>query len=531
MEGTLMSTTDTDVIIIGAGHNSLTAALYLLKAGHKVLIVELSDVPGGAAKTAELLEPGFKHDVCATNIGQFLGARVYADFKDQFHKNGFDIVVADQPFANVFPDKQCIRMYTDPAKTIEEFERFSAKDAESWKEMVTYFTRVSPYLFPLLQLPMPSLKLAINLWKMYRKLGLQEVLDLMRILVTPTRGFLSEWFESREAKALICPWPFHLGLSPDCAGGATFSFLESVADHLNGLALSKGGVGNLVNAMVKTIEDGGGKFIYGRRVTEIVVQNGSAQGVKTDDGQTYHAKKGVLANVTPQQFVKLSGKENLPGSFVGRCERYQFGPGTLMIHLTLDRPLEWDAAEDLSDSAYVHIGPYMSDISTSYQQIMQNQLPASPLLVVAQQSKLDRNRAPEGKHVMWVQVRAFPQEVRGDAAGEIHVGSWDDMKEFVADRVVAKIAEYAPSINAIVRNRVVHSPADLENDDPNLVGGDMVGGSHQMHQYLFFRPVSGWSRYKTPIKRLYITGQSTWPGCGLNASSGYLASMEMLKSM
>ncbi len=526
-----MADKDADVIIIGAGHNSLAAALYLQKAGHKVLIIELSAVAGGAAKTADLLEPGFKHDLYATNIGQFLGSRVYADFKGQFHQNGFDIVVANQPFSNVFPDRKCIRMYTDPEKTAAEFERFSAQDARAWAEMVTYFKTVSPYLFPVLQLPMPSLKLAMNFWKMYRRLGLAETLDLMRILVTPTRYFLGEWFESREAKALISPWPFHLGLSPDCAGGATFSFLESVADHLNGLALSKGGVGNLMNAMVATIKGTGGEFMFGQRVSGIIVEKGIARGITTGDGQKYYAKKGVLANVTPHQFVDLVGGEDLPGKFVTRCKNYQFGPGTVMIHCTLDRPLEWEAAEDLRDSAYVHIGPYMSDIATTYQQIMQHHLPTSPLLVVAQQSRLDPERAPAGKHVMWVQVRAFPQKVKGDAGGTIKVGSWDAMKEFVADRVISKIAEYAPSIQSIVRNRVVHSPRDLEDDDPNLVGGDMVGGSHHMHQYLFFRPVSGWSRYRTPIKRLFITGQSTWPGCGLNASSGYLAAMEMIKNI
>lgn len=526
-----MADKDADVIIIGAGHNSLTAALYLQKAGHKVLIVETAKVPGGAAKTAELLEPGFKHDLYATNIGQFLGSRVYADFKDQFHKNGFDIVVAHQPFANVFPDRKCMRMYTDPEKTFAEFDRFSSQDAQVWNEMVAYFKTVSPFLFPVLQLPMPSVKLALNFWTMYRKLGIAEALDMMRILVTPTRGFLDEWFESPEAKALICPWPFHLGLSPDCAGGATFSFLESVADHLNGLALSKGGVGNLISAMVKAVEQGGGQFLLGQRVTKIIVNNGTAQGVMTADGRSYYAGKAVLANVTPRQYLDLVDEKDLPAKFVRGCRRYQFGPGTLMIHLTLDRPLEWEAAEDLSDSAYVHVGPYMSDITRTYEQITQNQLPTSPLLVVAQQSRIDPERAPAGKHVMWVQVRAFPQQVAGDAAGEIKVGAWDAMKESVADRVIHKIAEYAPSIRSIVRNRVVHSPQDLENDDPNLVGGDMVGGSHQMHQYLFFRPVSGWSRYKTPIKKLFITGQSTWPGCGLNASSGYLAAMEMNKSI
>ena len=522
---------DADIIIIGAGHNSLTAALYLQQAGHKVLIIEKSDVPGGAAKTSELLESGFKHDLYATNIGQFLGSRVYADFKDQFHQNGFDIVAGNQPFGNVFPDKKCIRVYTDTNRTIREFERFSTKDARAWNDMISYFTKVSPYLFPILQLPIPSLKMLFHFWKIYRRLGYREMLDMVRLLLTPTRQFLDERFESQEAKALLSPWAFHLGLSPDCAGGATFSFLESAADHLNGLALSKGGVGNLIKAMVSVLEKGGTRFILGQRVKEIVIKKGVAVGVKTADGRTYRAKKAILANVTPRQYVELVNEKDLPEKFVSRCKTYQFGPGTLMIHLTTNQPLQWEAAEDLTDTAYVHIAPYMSDISDTYSQIMKNQIPSDPLLVVSQQSRIDPDRAPEGKHVLWIQVRAFPQIVKGDAAGEIKTGNWDSMKEPICNRVIEKIANYAPNIRDIVRNAVVHTPRDLEKDDPNLVGGDMVGGTHHMHQFFFNRPVSGWSRYKTPIKQLYLTGQSTWPGCGMNAASGNLAAMQMLKDL
>lgn len=522
---------DADVIIIGAGHNSLTAALYLQQAGHKVLIIELSQVPGGAAKTGEILEPGFKHDIYATNIGQFLGSRVYADFKDKFHQNGFDIIAVKQPFSSVFPDKKCIRIYTDPDKTYQEFARFSSRDAESWNEMVDYFKAVAPYMFPILQLPIPSLQMLRHFWKIYRGLGIQEMLSLVRILLMPTRYFLNERFETEEPKALISPWAFHLGLSPDLAGGATFSFLESAADHLNGLALSKGGTGKLIEAMVKVIKEGGGELLLGQKVTEIVVKNGTAVGVKTANGQTYQAKKAVLANVTPHQFITLVNEKELPGNFVTRCRNFQFGPGTLMIHLTLEKPLVWEAAEDLTDSAYVHVAPYLSDIAATYNQIVENLLPDNPMLCIAQQSLHDPERAPEGKHVLWVQVRAFPRRPKGDALGQIKTGNWEEMKEPICDRIINKITHYAPSIRSIIRKAVVHTPQDLENDDPNLYGGDMVGGHHQMHQFFFFRPVPGWSRYKTPIKRLYLTGQSTWPGCGMNAASGHLAAMQMLKDL
>ena len=526
-----MAQNDADVIIIGAGHNSLTAALYLQKAGYKVLILEQAKIPGGAAKTGEILEPGFTHDIYATNIGQFLGSRVYADFKSQLHQNGFSFIRVQQPFSSVFPDKQCIRVYADAEKTYQEFKRFSFRDAEAWKEMVEYFKTVAPFMFPILQLPIPSTAMVLHFWKMFRKLGHNQILELMRVLFMSSRCFLDERFEKEETKALLSPWAFHLGLSPDLAGGATFSFLESVADHLNGLAIAKGGVGNLIKAMVTIIEQGGGTILLGNKVSEIIVKQGRAVGVKTTDGNTFDAKNAILANVTPHQFISLVDHRELPENFVTKFRHYQFGPGTLMVHLTLDRPLVWEAAEDLTDSAYVHIAPHLSDIAMTYNQIVQGFLPSSPMLCLAQPSRHDPERAPEGKHVLWVQVRAFSPHPKGDASGVIKIGSWDEMKEPIGNRVIDKIAHYAPNVKSIVRKMTVHTPQDLENDDPNLVGGDMVGGSHQMHQFFLFRPVPGWSRYKTPIKRLYLTGQSTWPGCGLNASSGFLAVRQMLKDL
>jgi phytoene dehydrogenase-like protein len=522
---------DADVIIIGAGHNSLTSALYLQKAGLKVLLVDLAQVPGGAAKSGEILEAGFKHDLFATNIGLFLGSQVYADFKDELHQNGFGIVAGDLAFSSVFPDGKCIRVYKDANLTFQEFERYSSKDAASWQELVGYFQKVAPYLFPLLQMPMPSFSVAKQLWRTYRGLGQTGLLDLIRLLIMPSRTFLDERFEAAEPKALMSPWAFHLGLSPDCAGGATFSFLESVADHLNGLALSRNGVDNLINALVKAVKDRGGKFLLGNRVTKIQISDRKATGITTADGRSYSAKKAVMACVTPDQFIKLIDEKDLPNNYVVKSKNYLFGPGTLMVHLTLDHPLEWNAALDLSDSTYVHVAPYMSDIATTYSQIMNGYIPRSPLLVVAQQSRLDPSRAPDGKHVLWVQARAFPRYPTADACGEIKGESWDEVKEAVCDRIIDKVEQFAPNIKSVIRKRVVHSPLDLEREDPNIVGGDMVGGCHSLNQNFMFRPFAGWSRYKTPIERLYVLGHSTWPGGGLNATSGHLAAMRLLKEV
>ncbi len=520
---------DTDVILVGAGHNALTAALYLLKEGKKVLIIDGAEEAGGAAKTAELLESGFKHDVYATNIGLFLGSQVYADFKDDFHRNGLTPVANQHPFSSVFPQGNCLRVYTDPEKTREEFARYSQEDSVAWRKMVDYFNQVAPLLFPLLQMPMPSMKTFKHFWKMYRKLGTAELSDLVRLLIMPPRRFVEERFESKEAQALLTPWPFHLPLSPDCSGGATFSFLESCVDHLNGLALARGGAGTLIQAMVKTLEEKGGQLMLGKWVKQVKVKKGRAVGVLLEDGKEITAKIGVIASVTPHQIIQMIDSRELPESYVIKCRQYKFAPGTLMVHATMDRPLRWEAADDLTDSTYVHIGPYMSDMAATYQQALNCQLPENPLLVVSQQSRLDAERAPEGKHVLWVMVRVVPGRITGDALGRIKGDDWDAVKESMGMRVIDKIARYTPGSKENIRKMVVHSPLDLERANPGLRGGDLGGGSHHLEQNFLFRPFSGWSRYKTPISRLYMIGHATWPGVGLNATSGYLGAKQMLK--
>jgi phytoene dehydrogenase-like protein len=520
---------DTDVILVGAGHNGLTAALYLLKAGKKVLLIDGADEAGGAAKTAELLESGFKHDVYATNIGLFLGSQVYADFQEDFHRNGLAPVANQQPYASVFPGGKCLRVYTDPEKTRAEFARYSGADAVAWQEMIDYFKGVSPLLFPLLQMPMPSMKTFKHFWKMYRTLGNSELSDLVRVLMMPSRRFVEERFESPEAQALLTPWAFHLAFSPDCSGGATFSFLESCVDHLNGLPLAKGGAGNFIQAMVKTVEEKGGRFLFGNQVRKITVKKGRAVGVVTEDGKEITAKMGVMASVTPHQVIQMIDSKELPESYVTKCRQYKFAPGTLVVHATLDASLSWEAADDLTDSTYVHVGPYVSDMAATYQHALNGLLPDSPLLVVAQPSRLDSERAPDGKHVLWAMVRVVPGQVTGDASGKIRGDDWDAVKEPMGIRVIDKIAEYAPGIKNIIRKMVVHSPLDLERANPGLTGGDLVGGSHHLEQNFLFRPFSGWSRYRTPINRLYMIGHATWPGGGLNATSGYLGAMQMLK--
>jgi len=205
-----------------------------------------------------------------------------------------------------------------------------------------------------------------------------------------------------------------------------------------------------------------------------------------------------------------------------RLAKMRPGPATMMIHLALSDLPAWSAGAELRKFAYVHLAPSYAAMAKAYTEALDGLLPAEPGLVVGQPTAIDPSRAPAGQHVLWVQVRVLPSRIRGDATGTIAGTDWDSAKDAYADRVIGIIERYAPGFSATILDRAVLSPADLERENPNLVDGDSIGGSHHLDQNFLFRPAFGWSRYRTPIDRLYMVGASTWPGAGTSAASGFM---------
>ncbi len=190
-----------------------------------------------------------------------------------------------------------------------------------------------------------------------------------------------------------------------------------------------------------------------------------------------------------------------------------------MIHLALSDLPSWNA-HDAREFNYVHIAPYIDDMARTYTESAAGMIPRSPTLVIGQPTITDPSRAPEGKHVLWIQVRVLPLEIKGDAAGKITEKTWDGASEAFADRVMDIIESYAPGTKSKVLSRKVLSPTDLERYNVNLIKGDSLGGSHHPAQFFLLRPTPSWNRHRTPIKELYICGSGTWPGGGVGGGSG-----------
>lgn len=514
---------DCDAVVIGAGHNGLAAALHLASKGWSVIVAEGKDAPGGAVRTEAATLPGFRHDLAAMNLSMFAGSPFFAAHKEELLAHGLGFAPARHCFASVFRDGTWLGVGTDLEETVAGIAALSAKDAETWRAMVAEFGATAPHLFGLLGAPMPSRAAAGVIWRAWRALGTGRSMDLLRLLLASPRDFLDSRFESEKLKVMMAAWGLHLDFAPDIAGGALFPYLESMANQAFGMVIGAGGADTIIKAMIGALAARGGRLLLGAEVREILVEGGVATGVRLRDGRQIRARRAVIANAHPKLvFGKLLKADPARADFDRRIAGFRAGPGTMMIHLALDGPLEWSAGEALRHFAYVHVAPDLEMMSRVYAQATDGLLPQEPALVVGQPTALDPTRAPPGKHVLWVQVRVLPAEIRGDAAGVIDARDWDSAKEAYAERVIDLIERHAPGTRAKILGRAVASPRDLERMNPNLIGGDNLSGSHHLDQNFIFRPVAGHSRYKTPVRRLHLCGASTWPGAGIGAGSGFM---------
>jgi phytoene dehydrogenase-like protein len=509
-----------DAIVVGAGINGLAAALHLATKGWKVIVLERANVAGGAIKTIEITRPGFRHDLHAMNLSLFAGSPFFAAHKERLIAQGLDLINAEYSFATPFPDGSWLGVERDLEVTARRIAAISIADAESWRAMVMAFGQDAQHIFALLASPIPSWQMLGAIFTAWRARGTTWLANMARLLVASPREWLDENFESAKLKAMMGAWGMHLDFSPDSAGGALFPYLEAMANQSFGMTLGRGGASTIVSALVRAVVAAGGEVRLNAPAESIVIDNGAAKAVKLTGAESIEATRAVIANLHPRV---LFGTLIAPSSeSARRLAKFRSGPATMMIHLALTDLPSWAASADLRRFAYVHLAPTFAIMAKAYLEALEGLLPVEPVLVVGQPTAIDPSRAPPGYHVLWVQVRVLPSRILGDAAGKITGTQWDVVKDAYADRVIAIIEHYAPGFASNILARTVLSPDDLERDNPNLVGGDSLGGSHHLDQNYLFRPVYGWSRYHTPVHRLYMVGASTWPGAGTGAGSGFL---------
>lgn len=520
-------TTRYDAVLIGAGHNTLAAALHLSAQGWSVGVFEQADVAGGAVKTGEYTLPGYRHDWGAMNLSLFAGSAFFKAYGPELIGHGVEFTPVTKPFASAFPDRKWLGVSTDAAATRAGIAAFSTADAEAWGRMTADFGNQAPAIFGLLGSPMTLRAFGYFMFKTLRAKGIGGTMDFARFLAMSPRQFLTESFTSDRVRAMLGAWGMHLDFAPDIAGGAVFSYLEGMAGQAFGMVLGRGGADTIVRSMVAAIRARGGVVETGVSVARIIHKDGKATGVALKDGRVIEATRAVVAGVAPRALIKLAG--GTAPAYDAAMARFSHAPGTMMIHLAMDSLPDWEAGDALKSYAYVHLAPSLDQMARTYQQAKAGLLPEEPVVVVGQPTAVDPSRAPHGKHILWLQVRMVPGTIFGDAKGEISATNWADAAEHFANRALDILEGYAPGTRAKILGQRIATPTDLEADNPNLVGGDQVCGSHHLHQHFLYRPTRGHADGSTPIKQLHLTGAAVWPGAGTGAGSGYLLAQRLSK--
>lgn len=497
-----------DAIVIGAGPNGLVAANVLADAGFSVLVLETNRRPGGAVWTEALTNPGFLHDVGAAffPFGQTSPALRALDL--QAH----GLVWKHAPFDSAHPsiDGTCSAIGRD----LEASKRCLGVDGAAWEKLATWHARTRDELLGALLSTLPAVKPML-------RFGIPNLLRLAAVAASSGRSFSARHFKTDAAQRIMPALALHTDVGPDDPCGAIVGFMLTMLASSGGFAVPEGGAASITKALLARLESRGGHVTLGARVRRVIVREGRASAVITDDGQEIAAQRAIVADTSaPALYLKLLDRAVVPAPIVDAMRRFSYGFGTFKMDWALDGPVPW-LAEEASKAAVVHTGDSVDDLARFTVQVRRGELPDDPYLVIGQQSIADPSRAPAGKHTLWAYSRV-PSRIDG---------GWRACAERFADRVDDRIERLAPGFKQRVLGRFIVTPQDLEAMDENLVGGDLGGGSAQIQHQLFFRPVFPYFRYRTPIRGLYLGSSYTHPGAGVHGACGYNAAHAVIEDV
>lgn len=511
-------TTECDAVVVGAGHNGLVAANLLADAGWDVVVLEASPGVGGAVRSETGLAPGFVTDRFSSFYPMTAASPVFRDLHLEDH--GLAWTHAPSVLAHLRPGAPAAVLHRDAGRTAAGLDLDHPGDGEAWMTLAEEWERVGPAIIEALLAPFPPVRPALRLANAARL----DLWDLVRRLILPVGTLTSELFGGEQAALLLAGNALHADVTPDAAPSGLLGWILVGLGQTVGFPVPIGGAGRITEALRARLVAAGGTVRVGEPVDQVEVRGGRAVGVRTEAG-TYTARHGVLAACDAQiLYGSLLREDDLPVAFLGRMRQFQRASSTIKINYALSSPVPW-TDPSATGAGTVHVGDSLDELRMTAAELATDRLPADPFLLIGQTTTTDATRSPAGTEALWVYTHV-PQDARGDAAGEIEVSgrvrgpALDAMVERMEDRVEA----HAPGFRSTVVAREVQGPDDMERENPSLIGGDISGGTSQLHQQLVFRPVPGLGRSETPITGLYLASSSAHPGgsvhgaCGANAA-------------
>ena len=524
-----------DVIIIGAGHNGLVCAAYLLKAGYSVLLLEKRPVPGGAATTEECIPdkaPGFKFNLCAIDHEFIHLGPVVEEL--ELTKYGLEYLECDPVVFCPHPDGKYFLAHKSLEKTCAEIARYNERDAKKYAEFTDYWQRAINAMIPMFNAPPKSI---IDIFGNY---NLQQVKDLFSVVGSPAKSFdfvrtmlnsaediLNEWFDEEFLKAPLARLASELG-APPSQKNLSIGVMMMAMRHNPGMARPRGGTGALVQALVKLVTTKGGVILTDQHVEKIIIDDAKAVGVRVANGKEYLAKHGVISNIDAQRlFLQMTEQSDIDAVDPDLWERLKRriinnNETILKIDLALDEPLNF-SDHDHKDEYLIGsilIADSMNHVEQAHSKCTLGEIPDSdPSMYVVMPSALDPSLAPPGKHTLWIEFFAPYQIAGAEGTGLKGTGWTDELKNKVADRVVDKLATYSPNLQKSIIARRVESPAEL-GERLGSYKGNYYHIDMTMDQMIFFRPLPELANYKTPIENLFLTGAGTHPGGSISGMPG-----------
>jgi phytoene dehydrogenase-like protein len=513
---------EADIVVAGAGHNSLVCAAYLAKAGRRVLVLDVRPVAGGGAATEELLLPGYLIDSCSTGHTLIQANPLLAsDELGLLSDYGLEYLEPD-PVAHVaFPDGEHFTMWLDVERTVEEFARFSRADAQSYRRLLAEYDEVKGAFGRSRFTPVgfgPSLE---ELLRQHPRGG-----------VWRRRNAMSAWdvirheFESRHVQSFLLWQAFQTLVSIDLPGSGALAYSIVYGRQQRSWTLPRGGSGQLTDALVRFIEDHGGTILCDRRVTRLVLEDGRCAGVETADGERHLAREAVVSTIHVKHLIEMAPAEAWDEAFRYGVETFDVGIPAFVLYLATSAPPVFETAAGPCSAVSAGAVGWPEDVVRGARELRDGRFVAeTPWLLVATPTLADPSRAPAGHHTVKL---ITPQSYAPPPAA----ASWEEAKEAYAQTLLEGLRRFAPSFSDdVVVAALIRSPVDVEAANPHMIHGTFHGGDRGIPYSGALRPAPGWAQHRMPIPGLYQTGGTTHPGGSITAGPGRNTATVLLQDL
>ncbi|HTP16158.1 MAG TPA: NAD(P)/FAD-dependent oxidoreductase [Streptosporangiaceae bacterium] len=470
--------TAADAIVVGSGPNGLAAAVTLARAGLAVQVIEGASEPGGGCRTTELTLPGFRHDVCSA-VHPMAAASPFFTGTD-LAARGVRLLRPPVAFAHPL-DGGLAGAVTG---SVRDTARGLGADADAYRRLLGPLVRDAGLILPTVLAPLRSVPAHPAAMARF---GLDGLLPASR---------LARRFSTRQAAALLAGVCAHAILPLDTPLTGGFGLTLAIIAHTAGWPVVEGGSARLIDALTTELASLGGQLSTGHWIKSL------------DD---IPPARATLLDVTPRQFIKLAGGR-LPARYAGALAGFRYGPGICKVDWALDGPVPW-TARAARQAGTLHLGGTFAEVARAAAEVAAGTHPDRPYCIVSQPGIVDSSRAPAGKQTLW---------------GYCHVPSASTVD--MTGRIEAQIERFAPGFRDLILARSTRTAAELEQHNPNYVGGDIAGGSGTLWQTVL-RPVARWNPYRTALRGIYLCSSSTPPGGGVHGMCGAWAARSALADL